>query len=203
VGTQGLTDFIQIDKDVTAFIAAAKNRQCSIDGLTIGNELKDHVNVMNKVWEIRDRLKREGVAVPVSTVPIWADVENNPVLCQGDRVTVNAYAFFDKNVGATGAGNFVRDIVLPKIRSVCGEKEVIITESGWPSQGGQYGVAVASLDQEQVALKNLNCVAKDISIFAFEAEDATWKKKTGDPNWDQREMSKSSAILQVQALGRR
>ena len=35
------------------------------------------------------------------------------------RVTVNAHVFYDGNVQAAGAGDFIRDVVLPDIKRVC------------------------------------------------------------------------------------
>jgi len=124
---------------------------------------------------------------------------NSPVLCDADRVTVNAYAFFDGNVKAAGAGNFINDVVLPNIRRVCAPypavKNITITESGWPSRGANLGAAVPSLADEQAALKSLNCVAGSTKIIAFEADDSVWK------NSNDNEKSKSLARLQIRALG--
>ena len=104
---------------------------------------------------------------------------NNPVLCDADRVTVNAHAFFDGNVQAGNAGNFIRDTVLPNIRKVCAKysavKNIVITESGWPSRGNSLGAAVPSVGNEAAAIKSLNCASKSTKIFAFEADDSVWK----------------------------
>ena len=152
-----------------------------IDGLTIGNEVADTpMNIMKKVWDVRGYLNSHiGYKGPVSTVHTWVNVMNNPILCDADRVTVNAYAFFDGHVQAAGAGDFITNVVLPNIKRVCAPyaavKNIVITESGWPSRGGNIGVAVPSPPNEQAALKNLNCAAKNTKIFAFEADDSTWK----------------------------
>lgn len=152
-----------------------------IDGLTIGNEVSDTaMHIMQKVWDVRGYLNNViGYKGPVSTVHTWVNVMNNPILCDADRVTVNAHAFYDGHVVAAGAGDFINKVVLPNIKRVCAPytavKNIIITESGWPSRGGNFGVAVPSLANEQVALKSLNCAAKNTKIFAFEADDSTWK----------------------------
>ena len=154
----------------------------SIDGLTVGNEVADAPsNIMNKVRDVREYLNNNvGYKGPVSTVAVWVDVMNNPVLCDGDRVTVNAHAFYDGNVQATGAGDFINDTVLPNIRKACASyaavNNIIITESGWPSRGGNFGAAVPSLANERDALRSLNCAGKTNKIIAFEAEDSTDRK---------------------------
>lgn len=171
-----------------------------IDGLTIGNEVGDTPsNIMQKVRDVRGHLNNVGYTGPVSTVHNWVQVMNNPILCDADRVTVNAHAFFDGNVQAGNAGNFIRDTVLPNIRRVCGPypavNNIVITESGWPSRGGSNGAAVASLDNEAAALKSLNCIAASNQIFAFEADDSTWK------NGNDNEKSKAFTRLSAWALG--
>lgn len=153
----------------------------SIEGLTIGNEVSDTPsNIMKKVWDVRGYLNNVvGYKGPISTVHTWVNVMKNPVLCNADRITINAHPFFDGNVKAANAGNFITDTVLPNIKRVCASypavKNIVITESGWPSRGGNFGSAVPSLANEQAALKGLNCVAKGTKIIAFEATDSTWK----------------------------
>jgi exo-beta-1,3-glucanase (GH17 family) len=153
-----------------------------IEGLTIGNEVNDApTNIMQKVQEVRGHLSNAiGYDGPISTVHNWFEVMNNPILCDGDRVTINAHAYFDGNVTAENAGSFIGDVVLPNIRKVCapyaGVNDIIITQSGWPSRGDTLGVAVPSIENEAAALASLNCFAGGgIPIFAFEADDSTWK----------------------------
>jgi len=153
----------------------------NIDGLTIGNEVNDSPsNIMQRVWDVRGYLNNIiGYRGPISTVHTWVQVMNNPVLCDADRVTVNAHAFFDGNVQAGNAGNFIRDTVLPNIRRVCAPysavNNIVITESGWPSRGGSNGAAVPSLGNEAAAIRSLNCASTSTKIFAFEADDSVWK----------------------------
>jgi exo-beta-1,3-glucanase (GH17 family) len=175
----------------------------NVDGLTIGNEVADTPqNIMKKVWDVRGYLNNTvGYKGPVSTVPTWVSVMNNPILCDADRVTVNAYAFFDGKVQAGAAGNFITNTVIPNIKRVCAPyaavKNIIVTESGWPSRGGNNGAAVPSLANEQAALRNLNCAAKSTKIFAFEADDSTWKSANDN------EKSRSFAHPWIRGSGRR
>ena len=153
----------------------------NIDGLTIGSEVNDSPsNIMQKVQDVRGHLNNViGYKCPVSTVQNWVQVMNNPVLCDADRITVNAHAFFDGNLQAGGAGNFIRDTVLPTIRRVCAPylavNDIVITESGWPSRGNNNGAAIPSLENEAAAIRSLNCVSTSAKIFAFEADDSVWK----------------------------
>lgn len=201
-GAQGPSDLIQINKDVGAFVnIVEKYGAGTIEGLTIGNEVADTpTNIMHKVWDVRGYLNNViGYKGPISTVHTWVEVMNNPILCDADRVTINAYAFYDGKVKAASAGNFIRDVVLPNIKKACAQypavKNIVITESGWPSRGPNFGAAVPSLANEQAALSSLNCVAKSDKIIAFEADDSTWK------NANDNEKSKSFMRLQIRTLG--
>ena len=203
-GTQLLLDPIQIDKDVGVFIDVVKKYGASIvDGLTIGNEVADTpTNIMKKVWDVRGYLHdKAGYKGPVSTVPVWVNAVNNPILCDADRVTVNAHAFYDGHVQAAGAGGFITNTVIPQIKKACAKypavKDIVITESGWPSRGANFGVAVPSLANEQAALRSLNCAAKSTKIIAFEADDSTWK------NANANEQSMSLVQLRIGGSGRR
>ena len=173
----------------------------SIDGLTVGNEVNDSPsNIMQKVGDVRGHLNNViGYKGPISTVHTWVQVMNNPVLCDADRVTVNAHAFFDGNVKAGSAGNFIKDTVLPNIRRVCAPysavNDIVITESGWPSRGNSFGAAVPSVGNEAAAIKSLNCASKSTKIFAFEADDSVWK------NDNENERSKSLPCLLSRTLG--
>ena len=185
----------QIDKDVSAFVDAVKKYGGgNVDGLTIGNEVADTPqHIMQKVWDVRKHLHDTvGYKGPVSTVHTWVNVMQNPILCNADRVTVNAHAFYDGKVQAGGAGGFINNVVVPNIRRVCAPfpsvKNIIITESGWPSRGGKFGAAVPSLPNEQAALRSLNCAAKTTKITVFEADDSTWK------NANENEKSRSLQI---------
>jgi exo-beta-1,3-glucanase (GH17 family) len=175
----------------------------TVDGLTIGNEVADTPeNIMKKVWDVRGYLNNKiGYKGPISTVPIWVNAVKNPILCDADRVTVNAHAFYDGHVQAAGAGGFIANTVIPQIKKACAKypavKDIVITESGWPSRGANFGVAVPSLPNEQAALRSLNCAAKSTKIIAFEADDSTWK--SGNAN----EQSMSLARLQIGGSGRR
>ena len=178
--------FTQIDNQVTAFVnVVSKYGASNIDGLAIGSEINDSPsNIMQKVRDVRGRLNNAGYNGPVSTVHTWVQVMNNPILCDADRVTVNAHAFYDGNVQAGGAGNFIRDTVLPNVRRVCASypavNDIVITESGWPSRGNSNGAAVPSLGNEAAAIKSLNCASTSAKIFAFEADDSVWKSSGND-----------------------
>ncbi|TEB25999.1 glycoside hydrolase [Coprinellus micaceus] len=171
----------QIDNEVQAFRAAVgKYGVGRYDGLTIGNEATDNPGaIASKVSSVKGYLRSVGINTPVSTVHTWVAVRDNPqAFCSGDFVGANAHAFFDQNVVGSQAGSFVYNTVVPSLRKACPNKPIMVTESGWPSRGASMGRAAASSGEQYAAMKSLNCAAKNdksVVIYAFEADDQTWK----------------------------
>ena len=133
----------------------------TIDGLTIGNEVADTPsNIMDKVRDVRTYLSDVvGYKGPISIVHTWVEVMNNPVLCNADRVAINAHAFYDGGVKSAGAGDFIKDVVIPNIKKACAPypevNNIVITEGGWPSRGKSNGAAVTSVADEQATLSTV------------------------------------------------
>jgi len=85
---------------------------------------------------------------------------------------------------AANAGPFISYTVYPALTSACPGKEIVITESGWPSAGADYGVAVPSLANEQTALQALNCAASGgAKIYAFEYDDLAWTANANEQSF--------------------
>ncbi|KAF8071608.1 glycoside hydrolase superfamily [Lyophyllum atratum] len=170
----------QINNDVQTFRNAyAKYGPGRYAGLTVGNEVNDSVgNIMAKVYDVRGYLGSVGVTTPVSTVHTWVAIRDSPALCGADFIGANAHAFYDGGRTSGQAGDFVFKTVVPALRAACGGKNMVITESGWPSRGANFGAAVASLADERNAILNLNCACRDdrsVSVYAFEYDDQNWK----------------------------
>ncbi|KAJ3509387.1 hypothetical protein NLJ89_g5246 [Agrocybe chaxingu] len=171
---------VQVNNEVQIFRQAyAEFGAGRYVGLTIGNEVNDSTgNIMARVYDIRGYLRSVGVNTPVSTVHTWVRIRDEPALCGADFVAANAHAFYDGGRTSAQAGTFVFQTVVPALKSRCPGKNVIITESGWPSRGGRLGVAVPSVADERTALQRLNCAAaadRSVSLYAFEADDQLWK----------------------------
>jgi exo-beta-1,3-glucanase (GH17 family) len=63
----------------------------------------------------------------VVAVDTFIAIYNNPSLCEAsDYIAANAHAYFDGNVAASGAGEWVAQQA-SKLSSVCGGKDVLIT----------------------------------------------------------------------------
>ncbi|KAH9486472.1 Cell surface mannoprotein MP65 [Psilocybe cubensis] len=170
----------QIDDEVQIFMANYwKYGASRYVGLTIGNEVNDTTrNIMQRVYDVRGYLRMMGVKTPVSTVHTWVRIRDEPSLCGGDFVAANAHAFFDGYRTSRQAGDFLFKLAVPSLQKKCPGKKLIITESGWPSEGRNNSRAIASGFDERMAILNLNCACRDdrsVTVYAFEADNQLWK----------------------------
>ncbi|KAF9535726.1 glycoside hydrolase superfamily [Crepidotus variabilis] len=176
-----------INNGVQMFVSAVSEFGAGLyEGFLVGNEANDNTpNIVNKVDSVRGALRSAGINTPVSTTHTWVRVRDEPALC-GDFVFANAHAFYDGGRTAAEAGDFVYGTVIPALKEKCPGKPIYITESGWPSQGGSNGIAVASPQAESNALSGLICAAskdRDVKLYAFEADNQAWKSTDVDKNF--------------------
>ncbi|WP_310557944.1 glycosyl hydrolase family 17 protein [Flavobacterium sp.] len=81
-----------------------------------------------------------------------------------------------------------------------GDKRIIITETGWPSQGGSHGAAYASQENAMKYFVDTQkwCKQMDIEMFYFSSFDESWKVGAeGDVGsfwgiWDKNEKLKNN-----------
>lgn len=151
-----------------------------ITTVSIGNELVNGnqatpAQVGEYVDTGRAALKAAGYSGPVVSVDTFIAVINNPELCNySDYMAVNAHAYFDKNTAAQDSGKWLLDQI-QRVWTACdGKKDVIVTESGWPSKGETYGVAVPSKENQKDAVSSITSSCGS-STFLFTAFNDYWK----------------------------
>ncbi len=124
------------------------------------------------------------LAIPgvlVTTGEIYPNWINNPELVDVvDVLFVNFYPFWEGIVidRAIGALNFYYN----EVAAIADGKEVIVSETGWPSCGDPVGNAVPS--EENAAFYFMNYAswldATGVTGFYFEAFDEPWKGNYGE-----------------------
>ncbi|KAF2685776.1 glycoside hydrolase family 17 protein [Lentithecium fluviatile CBS 122367] len=128
----------------------------------------------DSVSQAQEALKDVGYTGPVGVVETAPAVIDNPSLCEkSDMALVNIHAFFDPNTKAEDSGDFVKSEVA-RVKEACPGKRVVVTESGWPSQGTSHDQAVASKDAQRAAIKSIRAAFK-CDLFLFNAFDSPWK----------------------------
>lgn len=150
-----------------------------IYAVSVGNENVDQgkntVNDMTSaVKTARDQLNGLGFKVPVVIIDTFTAIKNNPALCQSsDFVAANAHAYFSGGA-SSGSGDFVKQTI-SDLKGKCDNKNVIITETGWPTKGNTNGKAVASKSDQTTAINSILGAAKD-QVVLFTGWNELWKE---------------------------
>jgi exo-beta-1,3-glucanase (GH17 family) len=148
------------------------------DIVAIGNEviLRDDIKKELLISYI-ERFKQAVPHVPVGYVDAYYTFVNEPELIEiCDVILANCYPFWEK-CNLEIAVSYMKKMYA-FVKKVSPDKEVIISETGWPTKGDHYGDALPSfehalryfVDTYEWAQKN------HIKVFYFSSFDETWKK---------------------------
>ena len=155
-------------------------RQGYVDILAVGNEVLLRGDLTEQ--DLIDYISRARQAVPdvnVSYVDAYFLFEEHPALVDAcDMLLVNCYPFWEE-CPADYALLYMKDMYHRAINAANG-KQVIISETGWPSSGDACGAAVPSKENAVQYFINTYVWAEqeDIEIIYFSSFDEAWK--TGD-----------------------
>lgn len=181
----GIFDMTAIESGLATINAAIASYGWGVvHSVTVGNELVNNgaasVNqIAGYVSRARSALSGYGYTGPVVSVDTFIAVINNPGLCAlSDYIAVNAHAFFDSSTSAAQAGSWVQNQI-SRVSAACAsvgvQKQVLITETGWPWQGETNGAAVPSKPNQQAAVEAIKSAAGS-SCVLFNAFDDLWKE---------------------------
>lgn len=113
-----------------------------------------------------------GQCTTTETLNIWQ--ANSAELCAVvDVVSCNIHPFFNADVYAASAGDFVSG-QLDIVDGICSGKSGIVLETGWPSEGSCNGAACPSSANQGIALQSIkDTVGGKSCILSFEND--LWK----------------------------
>lgn len=171
-----------IDDSVSDFLDYAKDNGFGvIDFITVGNEAVNskHCTVsqlMDKISLVKSQLKNAGYSGKVTTSEPPISFISHPELCTKsgiDFVGINPHSYFDTNMYASDAGDYVTD-QKSQTQDACNNMDVLITETGYPSQGIKNGNNVPSPDNQEAAIKSIiQKTGGDVTILT--TFDDFWK----------------------------
>ena len=176
----GIYDIDQVQTQAQSLITQVNNRWDKINTVNVGNE---HVQtgkasvgqVTGAIGQARGILRGAGYNGPVVTVDTMMTMQDHIELCAAsDFCAINCHAFFDGNVEAKDAGQFVAKWV-QKISQLAGGKKTVVAESGWPSGGGQNKAAIPAKNNQAVAIGSLKA-ALPANLVLYSAFDNLWLK---------------------------
>lgn len=174
----GIFNIAEVQKEAEIISSAVRGDWSRVNAISVGNELVNQGTnpgtVIGAIGQARGALQRSGYSGPVVTVDTMVAMVDHPELCTAsDFCAVNCHAFFDGKVTADKSGDFVKGWV-DKISEATG-KTVVITETGWPSQGDTNDVAVPSLENHKAAISSIEEALSNDVIY-FSAYNDMWKK---------------------------
>jgi exo-beta-1,3-glucanase (GH17 family) len=155
-----------------------------IDESGIGSNTDTQIETLTKwgkdqagfVNDVRSKFRAAGYTGPVGTSEVPGTlIQYADVLCPAiDFVGANVHPFFDANVEASGAGDFVVKM-LDKVSKACNDEKVAYNlESGWPSLGSANGLAAPGAEDQKIAINSImEKAGGKTAMFSF--DDDAWK----------------------------
>jgi exo-beta-1,3-glucanase (GH17 family) len=181
-----------LTKELDLIISAGKKDWSLIHTVIIGNEqlssfAVDSIStVTDAVSTARSKLKKANYHGCVVTAEVFNTFTNPKYhsLCNGsDYIAANAHGYFDPTNSASNDGKWLKDTV-SDVEGACRGKKVIITESGWPTDGDPVkpeSKATASESNQQKALQAIkDKFGDDGGVVFFEYMDDETKADDND-----------------------
>ena len=168
------------EKEIEGLIDLAKAGH--VDVAAVGNEVLYRNDLtleelLGYIKRVKDALS--GLNIPVGYVDAYYEFSRHPELVeQTDVVLANLYPFWEGCAIEYALGHM--QAMYGQVVDAAQGKPIIITETGWPSEGGGFEGALAG---DAAAMKYfidaINWTQEnDIPIFYFSSFDESWK--TGD-----------------------
>lgn len=166
----------QINQDeVEGLIKLAKKGY--VDIAAVGNEVMYRKDLSeDQLLEFIEKVKKEIPKTPVGYVDAYYEFEKRPRITEAcDVILANCYPYWE---GCTLEYSllYIKDMYNRALRAAKGKK-VIISETGWPSQGSPLYGAVPSDENFMKYFINIQTWSKleGIDVFYFSSFDESWK----------------------------
>ncbi|KAK9475830.1 glycoside hydrolase superfamily [Lipomyces japonicus] len=149
--------------------------------IIVGNEaVQDNYitadELISKITSVRSQLRQAGYTGPITTSESTATYISYPQICQSgsiDLVGINSHAYFDVYSSAETAGSF-NNGQIQVTKNACGDRDVFITETGYPSAGITNGGNIPSKENQKIAIQNI-LEASNGNVTLFTMYDDLWK----------------------------
>ena len=149
-----------------------------VDIAAVGNEVMyrqdlSEQELLSFINEVKEGITKD---VPVGYVDADYEFEDRPAITEAcDIILANCYPFWE-GCHQDYSLLYMKDMYRRALRAGKGKK-VIITETGWPSQGSNLAGAVPSEENAMKYFINTQLWSKedDIDIFYFSSFDESWK----------------------------
>ncbi|MBD3337575.1 MAG: hypothetical protein GF353_00610 [Candidatus Lokiarchaeota archaeon] len=165
-------------RQINNLINIANQNLSHVEGLIVGNEVLLRKDISEQ--QLLDFISevKSATNLRVGTAEIWKDWLDHPQLAQAvDILFVHIYPYWD-GIAIGDAINYVL-AKWNELKAMYPDKEMIIGETGWPSEGDAKGAATPSAENQKFYLSNFISMAESnkINYFYFEIFDEQWKSK--------------------------
>jgi exo-beta-1,3-glucanase (GH17 family) len=164
------------EQELSALIELAK--QGYVDIAAVGNEVLYREELTED--ELLDCINRVKVAIPhipVGYVDAYYEFSERPKITEAcDVILANCYPFWEF-CHMDYSLMYMKQMYYQARQAGGGNKPVIITETGWPSQGEDHKGALPSMENAMKYFLNTQLWSKeeDVDIFYFTSFDESWK----------------------------
>lgn len=162
-------------EEINGLIRLAKEGY--VDIAAVGNEVlyREDLNEEELLGYIR-QVKNEIPDIPVTYVDAYYEFVQRPAITEAcDVILCNCYPFWE----GTGFEHSLQHMqhMYSQVVDAANGKEVLIAETGWPSDGKPLGGAIPSSENAMKYFINTNLWAKseNIKVYYFSSFDESWK----------------------------
>ena len=149
-----------------------------VDIAAVGNEVLYREDMTEEeLLECINRVKQEIPDIPVGYVDAYYEFTDRPQITEAcDVILANCYPFWE-SCHADYSLMYMKEMFYQAVHAGSGDKHVIITETGWPSQGEDYKGALPSRENALKYFLNTQMWSKEegIDVFYFTSFDESWK----------------------------
>jgi len=168
-------DLQKNEQEISALVELAKAGYVDVAG--VGNEVMYRKELEEEVLiAYIDSVKAQLPEVPVGYVDAYYEFTNRPKITQAcDVILANCYPYWE-GCGIDYSLLYMKQMYYQAQQAASG-KRVIITETGWPSEGEALGAAMPGYENALKYFINAQnwSQSEDIEMFYFSAFDESWK----------------------------
>lgn len=168
-------DLQKNEQEISALVELAKAGYVDVAG--VGNEVMYRKELEEEVLiAYIDSVKAKLPEVPVGYVDAYYEFTNRPKITQAcDVILANCYPYWE-GCGIDYSLLYMKQMFYQAQQAAPG-KRVIITETGWPSEGEALGAAMPGYENALKYFINSQnwSQSEDIEMFYFSAFDESWK----------------------------
>ena len=168
-------DLQKNEQEISALVDLAKAGYVDVAG--VGNEVMYRQELEEEVLiAYITSVKAQLPEVPVGYVDAYYEFTNRPEITQAcDVILANCYPYWE-GCGIDYSLLYMKQMYYQAQQAAPG-KRVIITETGWPSEGEALGAAMPGYENALKYFINAQnwSQSEDIEMFYFSAFDESWK----------------------------